>query len=206
MKYFNTYTGVQHQRPESIRPGGLCYIYFTPKENIQTWPSLNPVTGLCEGLFVLHPGKTWYELKLVNSDRSFTEEQQESAAGHFFRQQVAGYAAGNGTSRILSSGTMPYHDYVVIFKDRDGTIRFLGDPDTGASYSNTYSSGDGNTSRKRRYTFAWQSKNPVPIYKANIVIIRNDIISNPPFDQDQSDGGGGSDAGIFTIQFTQQFN
>lgn len=180
MRYFNTYTPVQHIRRPKVNPGGLCWAVYAKWEDVENWPLVDPLTGICNTAFKLKEGKTWYELKVTDKGRLFTEEMKVGSAGPFWEMQLNGYVGGNNASLTLSAGTMPFHQYVVLFKDRDGLIRFLGNPDTGADVMINYTSGDKDASRKRSYSFQWEHHLPAPIYTGKLDDIQDDIIT-PPF-------------------------
>lgn len=185
MSYQNIYTPLQHIRPPEVNPGGLCWAVITAWENVLQWPQVDPLTGICSTPIVLKEGKTWYDIKLMDRGRAFTENMAVSASGPYWQQQFKGYLGGNNANHTLAAGTMPFHQFVVIFKDRDGLIRFMGDEDSGADILEDYNSGDGGTLRRRNFTFGWESVNPAPIYSGSLDDILDDVIV-PPF-QGQGD-------------------
>lgn len=195
MPDINVYTPVQHLRRPPVSTGGLCWIVFAKWEDVEIWPEVNPLTGMCSTAIQLILGKTWYECQVVDKGRIFTETAKVAAAGPFWDMQVTGYLGGNNSNNTLSAGTMRYHQYVVMFKDRDGQIRFIGDEDTGADVEFNYTSGDRESIRKRSITFNWESPNPAAIYVGSLSDILDDIIT-PPF----------QGAGDFNDDFNDDFN
>lgn len=178
--YQNVFSPVQHIRRPAVKPGGYCWLVFTPVENILTWPSLDPLTGVIASAIVLKEGKTWYEAKVVDKDRFFTEAIKVSDAGHYWEHSISSYIGGNNSNQTLNAGTLPYHRYVLMFKDRDGQIRLVGNEDAGADIFPDYTSGDIDASRRWNYRFVWQHLNPAPIYIGDVTGILDDVIV-PPF-------------------------
>src|SRR5688500_15712026 len=117
MHYHNIFTPVQHLRRPQVRPGGLCWVVFARWEDVNLWPQVNPLTGLCSTSIQLQTGKTWYECKVVDKGKMFNENMKVSPAGPFWDMQLTGYLGGNNTALTLAAGTMPFHQYVVMFKD-----------------------------------------------------------------------------------------
>lgn len=180
MQYHNVFTPVQHIRQPEVHPSGLCWIVFARHEDVELWPEVDPLTGLCNTPIKLYAGKTWYDCKVVDKGRIFTETPKVSNAGPYWEMQVSGYLGGNNTNQTLSASAMRYHQFVVMFKDRDGQIRFIGDADTGADAEPPYTSGDKDASRKRTITFSWEHPNPASIYVGSLSDILDDVIT-PPF-------------------------
>ncbi|THU34231.1 hypothetical protein FAM09_24750 [Niastella caeni] len=195
MYYNNIYTPVQHLRRPTVRPGGLCWIVFALWQDVDLWPQVDPLTGLAKTPIALKAGKTWYECQVVDKGRIFNETEKKSSAGHYWEMQVVGYLGGNNSSNTINADVMTFNDYVVMFKDRDGQIRFLGNADTGAEVEFTYTSADNSTSRKRTINFTWQHILQAPIYVGNLDDILDDIIT-PPF----------AGVGDFNDDFSNDFN
>ncbi len=178
--YQNLFTPVQHIRRPQVRPGGYCWLVYTPVENIDIWPSLDPVTGRIASAITLKTGKKWYEAKVVDKDRFFREEARVSDQGHYWEQTISAYIGGNNSAQTLNAGTIPYHKYVVMLKDRDGQIRLLGNEDAGVEILPAYTSGDIDASRRWDYRFVWQHTNPAPIYIGDSTTLQTDEVT-PPF-------------------------
>lgn len=177
--YLNPYIGVQHLRPSAVRPGGYCWVYFTPIENIDQWPVVNPSNGMAYTPITLKPGKTWFEFKVPDSERFFRESEKKTPSGPLFEITLQGYLPGNDTNQTINSAVMPMHQHVVLFKDRDGQVRFIGSPDRGADCETSYTSGDFNTSRRRDYTFKWAYPFSAPIYAGSLSGIFDEELSVP---------------------------
>lgn len=186
---------MQHLRRPPVRPGGLCWVVYAIWQDVDQWPQIDPLTGLAKTAITLLPNKTWYECQVVDKGRIFNETQKRSTSGTYFEMQITGYLGGNSSSNTLNADVMLFHNYVVMFKDRDGQIRFLGNADSGADVDFTYTSADLSSSRKRNLTFSWQHSLAAPIYVGNLKDILDDLII-PPF-QGQGD---------FNDDFNDDFN
>jgi len=141
---------------------------------------MHPETGKAYTPIVLAAGKTWYDLKLVNKDKFFSEVQKDTPAGPYWDMQVNGYQGGTTDCHILAFAIMPFEEFVIMFKDRYGSIRFIGNEDAGATINPSYNSGDSEGSRKGIMQFIWQHTTPAPIYIGGVDQILNDIMV-PPF-------------------------
>lgn len=167
MNYGNIFSQVGPLTKPPVANAGVCLVQFCKWEDVLTWPTVDPLTGILNSTIILKPGAVWNIFISPNTDRALTEQQQAASPGHYYRVQVTGYLPGNDAPTTLKVAAMPYHDYVLLVKDRDGLIRLIGDEDTGAEFSNNYSSGDAGSSRKRSITFSWETINPLPIYPGN---------------------------------------
>lgn len=143
----------------------------------------------------LAAGKTWYELKPVNKDRVFSESQKDSPAGPYWEMAITGYFGGTTVNQILASYIMPLDEFVVMFRDRAGITRFMGNEDAGATCVQGYNSGDSDSVRKRTIQFNWQHTNPATVYFGDLTSILNDVIT-PPF----------KGPGDFNNDFNNDFN
>jgi len=178
--YQNLFTPVQHIRRPEVHPGGYCWLVYTPIENIENWPQIDPVNSMAATTITLKEGKTWYEAKVVDKDRFFIEAMRVSESGHFWEQSITGYIGGNNSNQTLNAATLPFHQYAVMLRDRDGQVRLIGNADRGADILPDYTSGDFDASRRWNYRFVWQHTNPATIYIGDLTDILDDTIE-PPF-------------------------
>ena len=173
MNYQNIFAPIKPLKTAIIEPGGLCWIKFCKWEDILLFPQVDPLTGLATTSFTLKAGASWMDIIMPDKDRMFTESQADGTAGDFYRTDIRGYVAGNSSDHVLTIAAMKFHQYVVIFSDRGGQVRFVGDQDSGAEFSNNYSSGDKDSSRKRTVNFLWAHPGPLPIYAGSLDGILN---------------------------------
>lgn len=162
--YGNIFTEIGSLHKPKVNNSGLCLIQFCKWEDVISWPAIHPITGICSTPIILQPGANWHIIFAPDNDRAFTEQQQNSAPGSYYRIQVTGYLPGNDQETLQKIAPMPYHQYAMIVKDRHGLLRLIGDRDSGAEFSNSYTSGNQSGIRKRSLTFLWESVNPCPVY------------------------------------------
>jgi len=164
-----------------IYSGGLCELLFTPIENVLTWPPVNPETGGIDDEIILRPGTVLYTAELNPKTLSFDEETQKAAPGRFHAMGIDATLPGNVQENVLTLGTMIFHRYLVIFREKDHTYRFLGNEDSGAELSYKYTSGDNSKSRNRAVKFTWSQANHAPIYLGTLTEIPIEIASGGSF-------------------------
>jgi hypothetical protein len=164
MNYGNIYTSIGSLTRPVVKNSGLCLIQFCKWEDVSQWPSIDPNTGICNTPIQLVPGANWNIFFAPDNDRAFTEQQQDSAPGSYYRVQVTGYIPGNDQATLQKIAPMPYHQYAMIVKDRDGLLRLIGDRDSGAEFVSNYTSGNQSSIRRRSITFSWETVNPCPVY------------------------------------------
>jgi len=180
--YGNVFKPVQGLSEASrIYPGGLCEILFTPRENVLTWPTIDPLTGGISEEIELRPSTVLYTAELNQQTKTFGEETQDALPGHFHQMEVAATLPGNVPENVLILSTMKFHRFLVIFKSKNGEYRFLGDEDNGAKLSYKYTEGDNGKSRNRDIKFTWSSQNAAPIYLGTLSEIPVEIASGGSF-------------------------
>lgn len=168
--YHNVHQAVDHLRKAPrIRPGGLCSIAFALHRQVAAWPEVNPETGIIDDEIQLVPGAILYTIEATDKGRSFEEVQKRSAAGAYMDISVNGIIGGNTTNNTLIASAMMHERFVVIVKDRNGEYRLIGNEDSGAKFSYSYSSGDRDASRLVNIGFTWQHPLPAPIYQGVVI-------------------------------------
>lgn len=192
MSYINTYAPVQHLRKSTITVPGICYLTFAKTEDVQLWPRPHPVTGVLKSFPLLKTGKTWYQLQPIEKDRIIKEEDKTSVSGPWQDITVTGIMAGDNINNLLSTIVLPYHQYVIIAKDRNGFYKMVGNKTRGASANASYINGDADGTLRRLINFTWQHPNPAPVIYQNEIIIANEIYT-PPFAVGGDFGGDFSD-------------
>jgi hypothetical protein len=154
-----------------VKTGGLCSIKYCKKEEVLTFPEINPETGLIESSLVLKPGGVLYYCAAIDQGRSFEEQHKSSTAGPYFEISVKGNLQGSSAANILSLQKMQHHQWVVIAEDRNGVTRLIGNQDSGADISHSYTTGTVTDSRKTEISFKWQHPLSAPIYTATAFTI-----------------------------------
>mgnify|MGYP001605830582 CR=1 FL=1 len=54
------YIGINAFTKGLIYDAGWCEFYFTPIENIESWPTVSPITQELDGEPILKSGSSWY--------------------------------------------------------------------------------------------------------------------------------------------------
>lgn len=156
-----------------VKHSGLCSIRYFRHEDVLTWPSVHPITGVIADAIELKPGSYLYFCEAIDNFRSFDEQQKNSTPGAAFDIQVQGALRGSNAHNTLSSQTMIYHEWVLLVDDRDGQVRMVGNEDSGADFSLKYTSGTRSNPRKTDVVWRWEHPNRAPVYSAeafNIII------------------------------------
>ena len=171
--YDNVHQPVQNlSKAQQIYAPGLCDILFTPIENVLTWPEINPQTGGIDNDIELKPGSQLFSAEFEKDTNEFTEETKDATAGHFHDKAINATLPGNVAENVLAFATIKFHRFLVIFKDKSGHYRFMGDEDSGAKIDYRYTSGDGGGSRNRDIKITWSSQHPAPIYQGTLSTIQ----------------------------------
>lgn len=180
--YENVVRTVQKlSKASRIFPGGACEVLFTPYENVLTWPAINPETGGVDDEIELKPGTVLYSAELNPQTKSFDEKTQKSSAGKSHLMELGATLPGNVQENILTLSTMLFYQFLVIFKELDGTYRFLGNEDSGADLEYDYTSGSKDKSRNRNIKFTWSAPNAAPVYLGALSAVPITIASGGSF-------------------------
>jgi hypothetical protein len=154
-----------------VRSPGVCSIKYFKWEDVLTWPTVDPQTGIIISTIVMKAGKYIYLCESVNPSRTFSENQKDSNAGTHFDILVKGTLSGSTAAHPLIIGTMKHHQWGLIVEDKNGVTRLIGSADAGADFVSDYSSGQGTDSRKTELSWQWQHSQPAPIYTAETFTI-----------------------------------
>lgn len=180
-------------RHTRIKPGGLSRIIFFKIEDVQTWPELDPVTGVITTNLVLREGASFFTFEATNRDNVLEESSQSGNAGPYIEISVRGKLAGNSENAIMSLDAMKHHQFALLVTDKNGEMRLIGDEDSGADMAFSYTSSDGDGSRMNIIRWNWEHSRRAPIYCSDEIVI-NDVI----FEIENcgcSGGSGGSGGG-----------
>lgn len=165
MPYHNTYAANETiYRPTTLNPGGICSFLFFLHEDVQQWPVIDPQTGIILDSVQLYPGKSFYTIQLIETDRFFKEDMQQGPGGPYHNITLSGKFAGNTNNATLLLGKYQHHQFGILAKDRNGDQRLMGDKHTGAKINFDYTSGDISENRGRAISFSWKNPQPAPIY------------------------------------------
>lgn len=165
--YQNVYYPVASIAEGPVKRPGFCTLQLFKIEDVETWPSIDPQTGIISSTVTLKAGAFVYVIDAINPTKSFSENQKESTAGDYFDVLVKGSLRGSNAAQILTLGTMKNHQWGIIVPDKNGVTRLVGNEDSGADLIYDYTTGAGTDSRKTELTFKWQHPHQVPIYEAD---------------------------------------
>src|SRR5437870_11659085 len=96
------YKGIANLVTSKYFYSGFCKLWFTPIENIDVWPAIDPLTQFLLAEPTLKEGKTWYgPAQLPDKQLAFGEKLTPSPAGPFYKQALQCYLPGDdGYTRI----------------------------------------------------------------------------------------------------------
>jgi len=160
----NLYAPIQTLEKSPVDTGGACSIRFIKWEDVEQWPVKNPLTGIVAASLTLKPGKSIYFCKAQDKGRSYSEESKNDSSGPFVDMEVTGTLAGSNSANALSFDAMKLHRWVVIFTDRNGVTRIIGNKDSGARFNFKYDSGDVSVSRKAQVRWTWSHAHGADLY------------------------------------------
>lgn len=168
----NIYADVNSLQKSPVETGGLCSVVYFKIEDVETWPAINPVTGIIDTAIVMKAGKSLYLCQAADKGRSYDEELKHDSRGDYMDILVtATIAGGTNTANILSLDAMKHHEWGMIVKDRGGFYRLVGNADKGAKFFYKYTSADGTTSRKTEVKWVWEYPNSAPVYNSTLFTV-----------------------------------
>lgn len=174
--------------------GGFCKWYYIPREYILAWPAIDATTQYLAAEPILKAQRSWFgPVQVPNDQLGFEEPMTRSGAGIYYKQKVSGFYPGdNGPSRI-NLENMPYHEYVVVGKQRAGGLFLvLGNDQEGMSFDADYKGGTGGKQTAgANFSFTLDSLN-----KGFILPSFQGINTIPPVDGGAGGSSGPSAAGV----------
>lgn len=184
--YQSGYLGVTAFTKGLQYDAGWCEFYYTPIENIDQWPIVNPETQELSAEPTLKVGASWKgPIRIANQQLGYKEQQQRSPAGISFRIQIDGMYPGDGRASRVNLSNMAYHQYVIVGKQRaGGMFVFVGAPDSGLDFNHEFNTGRGTTTALTDFIFSGDS-----LFKPQILPTFGSQASTP------MPGGGGSSGG-----------
>lgn len=143
--YSTGYAGLTTMQKGLPFEGGFCKWWYTPREHIAAWPTIDPVTQYLSGEPTLAIGKVWYgPVYVPNTQIGFEEPIKRNAAGLFYNQKLSGYQPGDDPAARITRSNMPYHQYVVIGQQRaGGFFLVLGNQQSGLRFDPDFTTGPG---------------------------------------------------------------
>lgn len=138
------YSGLNTLYSGLLYDGGFVEWYYIPKEKISVWPALKNNQELVDEPQLVG-GASWFgPVKVPQSTVGFTEIQDLSPAGPFYKIQVEGIQFGEGRENRVILENMPYHEYIVVGKLRAGGFWILlGNKECGLQFGHKFDTGKG---------------------------------------------------------------
>lgn len=158
-------------------PGVKRKVYFTPKRDIVSWPTLPEQTGadakklaVYTGNFTLAADAKWKYIEVNQKKSSPTSESQGEAPFKTFLDKATFVHNGTGEDAAAFARQANNDDYVYIFETVDGKYRVLGndiyDTDTKVS---TNLGQVGGTDKGTTIEVSCTSHCPLPFYTGEIM-------------------------------------
>lgn len=106
--------------------GGLCHWWYTPVENLNGFPAVDPLTQMAFAEPVLKATKTWYgPVGVPDNQLGWEEDSNLSKAGIFYKQKVSGIITGLDADTHINLQNMAYHQFCVVGKARSGGNHYI---------------------------------------------------------------------------------
>lgn len=170
--------------------GGFCEWWFTPWQNITSWPDIDPANQYLDNEPSLATGATWFgPMKVPDSKLGFEEIQQVDKAGIYYKQKVNGFYPGDSGNSRVNLENLPHNRYAVVGRMRAGGMwLLLGNEEYGLDFLNNYKSGEGvKGTAGSEFSFGYDS-----LYKAAVLPVFLGLNVTPPDDGTGSSSGGGA--------------
>lgn len=132
------YDSLRHCKGTPVIPGIRRKVYFIPKDDITTWPTL-PKTpaqggtaakmsdlGTLTGKFVLAADKKWRTIDTVVSESSISGEPQGEPPYALYQNKATFKYPGNGADGVGFAQQALADDFVYLVQQQDGRFRLIG--------------------------------------------------------------------------------
>ena len=143
-----------------IRPAisGFCYWYFMEWDSVTSWP----IPDLQNGIIVdkVISQKPWRKLEIFGSMKY---QDKDSTPGTYTLTELTGVFRATSPEIILKSYQVRSKQWVIVAKERNGTLWLIGDIISGAVMRSIYESND--TNRILTMSFSWESEAGPYIYQ-----------------------------------------
>jgi len=145
--------------------GGICKWWYTPVENIDAWPVIDPLTQEYAEPPTLVGGAVWHgPVKVPDSKLGLDELEKFSGPGSFFEISLDGFHPGDERSSRVNLQNMRHHRYIIVAKQRAGGFYLLvGTPQSPLKFIHKYNTGKGSVATAgTEFEFKTEHKNRVP--------------------------------------------
>lgn len=100
---------------------GFCKLWFTPIENIDVWPAIDPASQFLVTEPTLKAGATWFgPADLPDKQLGLGEKMQLTAAGPIFRQALECFLPGDDGYTRINATNIAYSELVFVGQVRAG--------------------------------------------------------------------------------------
>lgn len=137
----NKYTPTELQNNYDDNAGGLCSFLFAPIDWIQTDALINNVTNKAQTAVILISGKTFLTAKCLQDSMQFNEVQKNVDGGIMYEQGLTGVINGDTEATNLAASQLPYYEFVVIYTNRKGEKKLIGNKLCGMKFNADLSTG-----------------------------------------------------------------
>jgi hypothetical protein len=120
-------------------PGTICHLQAVPRQYIDEWPDIDPLTQTMQGTITLKPGKSWNIIKLIANRNGLNEQNTFEPGGIQWAQTISGVLYGQSIHNHLQVNNWAPHQWVLIAREIGSEINYLvGNPFSGARLSAIY--------------------------------------------------------------------
>lgn len=125
--------------------GGIAKWWYTPIENLNGFPAINPENQQLATEPVLKAGKAWFgPVNVVDRQLGLSEPQTFTAAGPLWKRKVIGFIQGSDIESHINLGNLPFHQVCIVAKVRaGGFFIILGNNNAGLKLTTDYGTGEG---------------------------------------------------------------
>lgn len=177
--------------------GGIVKWWYTPIENLDSFPIINPVSQKLAAAPVLKAGKNWYgPVNVPDKQLGWNDQTARSAAGLFYKNKISGFIPGHDINNHINQANLTRHQICVVAKLRSGGFFIvLGNDQVGMDIDHDTSGGIGsNDTPGTKLIFSIDSKDkaypldefqgdqsiPPPIFGINIIQADMEILDFNP--------------------------
>lgn len=143
----SSFTGIKPLQRNRSYNGGFCQFWYIPVEGIAVMPRVNAENQQLVDEPTLKEGYSWFgPIAVPKNDFGYAEDFDRTKAGPYYKYKVEGVHIGDSTESRVNLENMPYHDYVIVGKQRAGGMHLLiGTVDSPCKFAPDYESGKGPT-------------------------------------------------------------
>jgi hypothetical protein len=151
-------------RVNASQSGGYVKIQFIPVQFVTAIGDYSSTDGTIKS-YTLVGGKSFYELKVPFSKRSFSEVQKDATAGPYFEISAEAYSPFETIPNHVLRNQLKHYRFIVLITMPSGVKRLMGSIANGAKLTTSYNTGgDFRGIPGAMLTFSWLNEDICPIY------------------------------------------